>query len=149
MLIEMNLICFMKRIYIKPFEPEKLSVVLLCKKLVKFSKLPSFCVSFKKFKKKLLRIALPSELFLNFQKGLDGYKFPVYLTSSCPKNETGWKERASAINCTAQHGYLCLPNENLTELLEFCYTEPRIWILKGTWKPLGISEKGSNLKLIF
>lgn len=92
---------------------------------------------------------MPSELFLNFQKRLDGYKFPVYLTSSCPKNETEWKERASAINCTAQHGYLFLPNENLTELLEFCYTEPRIWILKGTWEPLGISEKGSNLKLIF
>lgn len=51
MLIIMNFICFMKRIYIKPFEPEKLSVVLLFKKLVKFSKLPSFCVSFTKLKK--------------------------------------------------------------------------------------------------
>lgn len=27
-----------------------------------------------------------------------------------------------------------MPNENLTELLEFCYTEPRLWILKGTHK---------------
>lgn len=36
---------------------------------------------------------------------------------------------------------MCLPNENVTELLEFCYTEPRIWIPKGTGNPLGISEK--------
>eukprot|EP00105_Crassostrea_gigas_P001424 XP_011413603.2 PREDICTED: uncharacterized protein LOC105318281 [Crassostrea gigas] len=26
---------------------------------------------------------------------------------------------------------MCMPNENLTELLEFCYTEPGLWILKG------------------
>lgn len=27
---------------------------------------------------------------------------------------------------------MCLPNENLTELLEFCYIYPRMLIQKGT-----------------
>lgn len=74
----------------------------------------------------------PLELVLFFQKRLDGYLFPVFLTQMCPKNETEWNERFFAINCTASNGYMCLPNENFTQLLEFCYTEPRIWILKGT-----------------
>lgn len=70
-------------------------------------------------------------LFLYFQKRLEGYQFPVYLTSFCPKDEIEWNKRSSAINCTSSNGYLCLPNENFTKLLEFCYTEPKIWILKG------------------
>lgn len=64
-------------------------------------------------------------------KRLEGYQFPVYLTSFCPKDEIEWNKRSSAINCSSSNGYLCLPNENFTKLLEFCYTEPKIWILKG------------------
>lgn len=66
-----------------------------------------------------------------FQRKIDGYKFPVYSTSLCPRNETEWNERSSALNCTECNGYTCLPNQNFTELLEFCYTEPLIWIQKG------------------
>uniref|UniRef100_K1QNF7 Uncharacterized protein n=1 Tax=Magallana gigas TaxID=29159 RepID=K1QNF7_MAGGI len=64
-------------------------------------------------------------------KKLDGYEFPVYSTEFCPRNQTEWKERSSAISCNESNGYLCLPNENITALLEFCYIHPFIWIQEG------------------
>lgn len=66
-----------------------------------------------------------------FQKKLDGYKFPVYSTPFCPGNESEWNKRSSAISCNKTNGYTCLPNENFTELLEFCYTQPWILIEEG------------------
>lgn len=66
-----------------------------------------------------------------FQRKLDGYEFPVYSTEYCPRNLTEWNERSSAINCTESKGYMCLPNKNLSELLEFCYIHPFIWIEEG------------------
>lgn len=65
------------------------------------------------------------------QRPLDGYAYPVYTTESCPKNLTEWKERSSALNCNQTNAYMCVPNENVTELLEFCYSEPQIRIVKG------------------
>eukprot|EP00105_Crassostrea_gigas_P044635 XP_019928783.1 PREDICTED: uncharacterized protein LOC105342960 [Crassostrea gigas] len=77
-------------------------------------------------------ILLVSSCFLISEcRKLDGYKFPVYSTKHCPKNQTEWNERSSAINCTTENGYVCLPNENITELLEFCYTYPFILIQEG------------------
>lgn len=35
------------------------------------------------------------------------------------------------MNCNKTHGYTCLPNNELTELKEFCYLLPRIGITKG------------------
>uniref|UniRef100_A0A8W8J8K4 C1q domain-containing protein n=1 Tax=Magallana gigas TaxID=29159 RepID=A0A8W8J8K4_MAGGI len=61
-------------------------------------------------------------------KRLDGYKFPVYSTSSCPGNESEWNKRSAALKCNRTNGYTCLPNEKFTEILEFCYTTPWIWI---------------------
>uniref|UniRef100_A0A8W8M778 Uncharacterized protein n=1 Tax=Magallana gigas TaxID=29159 RepID=A0A8W8M778_MAGGI len=61
-------------------------------------------------------------------KLLHGYKFPVYTTEVCPRNQEEWDERSLALNCTESNAFICLPNENLTELLEFCYTESRIRI---------------------
>lgn len=66
-----------------------------------------------------------------FQRPLSGYKFPVYTTKYCPKNTLEWAERSSALNCTDSKGFTCLPNENFTEILEFCYTEPKIRIQEG------------------
>lgn len=54
---------------------------------------------------------------------IDGYKFPVYTTASCPKNKAEWLERSFGLNCTDQNGYMCLPNEMITVLVEFCYTK--------------------------
>lgn len=70
--------------------------------------------------------------FYKLQVKLDGYDFPVYSTEFCPRNQTEWKERSSAINCTENNGYMCLPNDNLTVLIEFCYIYPFIWIEEGT-----------------
>lgn len=69
--------------------------------------------------------------FNDFQMKLDGYDFPVYTTEFCPKNQTEWNERSSAINCTESNGYMCLPNESITKLLEFCYTYPSILLEEG------------------
>uniref|UniRef100_K1QNN2 Uncharacterized protein n=1 Tax=Magallana gigas TaxID=29159 RepID=K1QNN2_MAGGI len=55
---------------------------------------------------------------------LDGYKFPVYTTTFCPRIKTEWNERSSALNCNKSNGYMCLPNDRFDELLEFCYREP-------------------------
>ncbi|XP_052695771.1 uncharacterized protein LOC128174201 [Crassostrea angulata] len=75
-----------------------------------------------------LILFLSSSFLLNECRKLDGYEFPVYSTKSCPRNATEWNERSSAINCTEDNGYLCLPNENITQLLEFCYVFPFILI---------------------
>eukprot|EP00105_Crassostrea_gigas_P022319 XP_011441790.2 PREDICTED: uncharacterized protein LOC105338389 [Crassostrea gigas] len=64
-------------------------------------------------------------------KQLTGYAFPVYTTGMCPRDETEWIQRSSAINCTKNNGYICIPNENRTELLELCYIYPTTWINKG------------------
>lgn len=70
-------------------------------------------------------------LLHNDCRQLDGYKFPVNTTPFCPRNETEWNERSFAMNCTESNGYTCLPNQDLTELLEFCYIYPFIWIQDG------------------
>lgn len=67
-----------------------------------------------------------------FQKNVIGEELIVYSTSSCPENKTEWEKRSAAINCNKTHGYTCLPNDKLTEIVEFCYTLPRIGITKGT-----------------
>lgn len=61
-----------------------------------------------------------------------GYSYPVYKTNSCPENQKEWNKRSYILNCTEYNGYMCLPNENRTELLEFCYTKPMQTIPKGT-----------------
>lgn len=32
------------------------------------------------------------------------------------------------MNCNASNGYMCYPNRELTQLLEFCYIYPFIWM---------------------
>nr|XP_022300115.1 uncharacterized protein LOC111108482 isoform X4 [Crassostrea virginica] len=61
--------------------------------------------------------------FLSYEcERLNGYKFPVYSTNFCPRNETEWMERSSKFNCTGEDiTYACFPNDDITELIEFCY----------------------------
>ena len=77
---------------------------------------------------------------------MDGYKFPVWSTKSCPRNETEWDDRSSFFNCNDESSYACLPNENFTELLEFCYPLQIISIEKGKYIYIYI-EKEKNNKL--
>ncbi|XP_078310352.1 uncharacterized protein LOC111135873 isoform X2 [Crassostrea virginica] len=71
--------------------------------------------------------------FLPFHecRELKGYKFPVYTTETCPRNETEWNERSAVFFCRGESSYACLPNENITELLEFCYPLEVISIHQG------------------
>lgn len=87
-------------------------------------------------------------MFYINQKLLEGYAFPVYTTESCPKNKTEWTDRSSLLNCTNTNGYTCITNENFTELLQFCYTDPRIRIQKGKNSRWTI-ENISNIYLTF
>lgn len=62
---------------------------------------------------------------------MDGYIFPVYSTNTCPKNKAEWLQRSFVLNCTARNGYICIPNEHLTVLVEFCYNVHKVAIPKG------------------
>lgn len=84
-----------------------------------------------------------------FQRKLDGYKFPVYSTKHCPRNKTEWNQRSSAINCTKDNGYVCLPNENITELLEFCYTYTFILIQEGSHMVHKVSYRMYTIRYCF
>lgn len=78
-----------------------------------------------------INVKIKNILTKRFQNKLEGYEFPVYSTKVCPRNQSEWSNRSSAINCTESNGYMCIPNENITDLLEFCYIYPRILIQKG------------------
>lgn len=73
--------------------------------------------------------------FLSFKKTLDGYQFPVFQTESCPRNEIEWTGRSSVLNCTKSNGYMCMPSENFTTLLEFCYSQGKVAVENGKKKP--------------
>lgn len=76
--------------------------------------------------------AFLSSCFLKYEcRYLEGYKFPVYTTEFCPRNQSEWNERSSSIYCNDSIGYMCMPNENITELIEFCFPAPYTWIEEG------------------
>lgn len=62
---------------------------------------------------------------------VDGYNFEVNKIEKCPRNKTEWSGRSKFLKCNESKGYTCIPNENLTELLEFCYRQPKITVPKG------------------
>lgn len=76
---------------------------------------------------------------------VDGYQFPVYTTKICPRNQTEWKNRSSAIHCTDFKGYMCVPNEDFTMLLEFCYESYKIAIQPGVC--LFLTKKNSVVNI--
>ena len=55
-----------------------------------------------------------------FQKEPSGYEFTVYSTAFCPGNETEWNKRKAIFNCPINSIYACFPNNEITELIEFC-----------------------------
>lgn len=95
-------------------------------------------------------------IFLNhFKRLLKGYEFPVYTTKLCPRNKTQWNKRSVALNCTESNGYVCIPNEHFTDLVEFCYFASKMLIVKG--KELHILNQNvlktkfnsKNIKLVY
>lgn len=69
----------------------------------------------------------------------------MYSTEFCPRNRSEWDQRSSVISCTDKNGYMCLPNENRTELLEFCYIYSQTPIENGNKK---IKQRKTEPKLI-
>lgn len=68
------------------------------------------------------------------KESLDGYQFSVYPTRICPRNQAEMENRLSALHCTDFNVYMCMPNENFTELLEFCYSSYKISVQSGKRK---------------
>ncbi|XP_078310488.1 uncharacterized protein LOC111133220 isoform X4 [Crassostrea virginica] len=88
-----------------------------------------------------------SSFLLTYEcRKLDGFPFPVYTTEFCPRNKTEWEARSAAFNCNKDSSYACLPNENITGLLEFCYPQQVIPIQEDLC--LFLTKKGSNLGYI-
>lgn len=78
-----------------------------------------------------------NSVFLSLKK-----PFQVFSTKFCPRNKREWFERSFALNCTKRNGYMCMPNENITRLLEFCYKRPKIMMEPGKKKK---RERYSNV----
>ena len=58
-----------------------------------------------------------------------GYRFKVYPVNVCPGNKTAFETAAEKIKCTGR--YLCAPNKDLTNLIEFCTDRKRSLFLQG------------------
>ena len=61
----------------------------------------------------------------------------VHRVRDCPRNETEWKKASNRLNCTSgdsspMNKYHCLPADNRTTLLEFCYSRTRAQVVEGT-----------------
>lgn len=91
------------------------------------------------FRNKLPKKKKNSFVFIKFERVYSQVNFgeenhTVYTTTSCPMSKSEWDKRSLTINCTDTNGYMCLPNDEFTELLEFCFKLPRIGITKGKHK---------------
>lgn len=66
------------------------------------------------------------------------YRYPVYSVTSCPTDATKWETAARQRNCNFDEAkpinlYLCVPNQEKTEFLEFCYDEIRPMVQPGKY----------------
>nr|XP_022305937.1 uncharacterized protein LOC111112614 isoform X5 [Crassostrea virginica] len=60
----------------------------------------------------------------------------VHRVRDCPRDEKEWQKASDRLNCTSgdsstMNKYHCLPADNLTTLLEFCYTRTRTQVVEG------------------
>nr|XP_034331315.1 uncharacterized protein LOC105339020 isoform X4 [Crassostrea gigas] len=64
------------------------------------------------------------------------YRYPVYSVTSCPTNAANWETAARRRNCSFDdvkpiNRYMCVPNQEKTEFLEFCYDQIRPMVQPG------------------
>nr|XP_022316888.1 uncharacterized protein LOC111120466 isoform X3 [Crassostrea virginica] len=60
----------------------------------------------------------------------------AYRVNDCPRDEKEWQHASRRLNCSddvwsPMNRYHCLPADNLTTLLEFCYNRTRTQVVKG------------------
>lgn len=53
------------------------------------------------------------------------YSFKVFPVHNCPMNKEAWDMSSNRLKCNRTHGYHCVPNSQLTSLVEFCYPRGR------------------------
>ena len=58
-----------------------------------------------------------------------GYRFKVNPVNECPWNRSVFETAAEKMNCSGR--YLCAPNKDLTNLIEFCTDRRRALFLAG------------------
>lgn len=66
------------------------------------------------------------------------YRYPVYSVTSCPKDAANWETAARRRNCSFDdvkpiNRYMCVPNQEKTEFLEFCYDQIRPMVQPGKY----------------
>lgn len=49
------------------------------------------------------------------------YDFNVIPVEKCPMSKEDWDTASARLKCNSTHGYHCVPNKQLTSLIEFCY----------------------------
>nr|XP_022305965.1 uncharacterized protein LOC111112627 isoform X3 [Crassostrea virginica] len=67
----------------------------------------------------------------NVANGANAFNLIVYKATSCPDNKADVLKRSKAINCTEKNPYVCLPNKDLTTLLEMCHYESNRGVSPG------------------
>ena len=61
----------------------------------------------------------------------------AHRVNHCPRDEKEWQKSSKRLNCSddntsPKNKYHCLPIDNLSTLLEFCYNRTRAQVIKGT-----------------
>ncbi|XP_078322245.1 uncharacterized protein LOC144621999 isoform X2 [Crassostrea virginica] len=79
----------------------------------------------------LYGILLHLTLFVKDASYLDVAQLTLHPTNQCPQNETERNNRATAISCTDTGNYMCIPDNDLMELFEFCFPLYSVRIGKG------------------
>lgn len=73
---------------------------------------------------------------LTTENPISGYRFDVNPVERCPMNATEFETAARKRNCTGDNRYLCAPDRNLSNLIEFC-----------TDRKISLFHKGNCLRL--
>lgn len=60
-------------------------------------------------------------VFLSCSLSFQEYSFQVFPVHNCPMNKEAWDKSSDRLKCNRTHGYHCVPNSQLTSLIEFCY----------------------------
>lgn len=71
----------------------------------------------------------------------------------CPRDGKEWQHASHRLNCSddassPMNRYHCLPADNLTTLLEFCYNRTRTQVVKGTHTVKSAKKHMQFLKFI-
>lgn len=73
------------------------------------------------YEKQLSQIKCRCDVAVDLLLQFPEYSFKVFPVNKCPMNKEAWDKSSDRLKCTKTHGYHCVPNSQLTSLIEFCY----------------------------